>query len=136
MTPETAVREATRRLSAALVRRDLAAAMACFTDDAAVFGDAGGEEARGGPEVAVFLEEVLEEPWVLGWEVLDVHARARQGWVWFVADADAVQAWPDGLVERVPVRLDGLLSEPLADGTRRFEVLTVNQPVGLETTPG
>ncbi|WP_168929771.1 nuclear transport factor 2 family protein [Nocardioides sp. GY 10127] len=122
------VREAVRRLSRATAAKHVDGALDCFTERAVVLGDAGGEEASGREELRAFLEEVFEEPWSLAWEVLAAQARGRTGAVWFAAEVDVLQAYPEGLVERVPARLVGVLEQGDA-GVWRFDLLTLSQPV-------
>ena len=61
--------ETLTRLGRAFADRDVEAAVACFTPDGAAYGDDLEEHAHGHEELASFLAEVFEEPFVMGWEV-------------------------------------------------------------------
>ncbi len=120
--------ETLTRLGRAFADRDVEAAVACFTPDGAVYGDDLGEHAHGHEELASFLAEVFEEPFVMGWEVGEVWARHRSDVLWFVARTEAVLSYPEGIVERVPFQLSGTLSRSRRHGWR-FELFNGTQPV-------
>ncbi|MEE3127863.1 MAG: nuclear transport factor 2 family protein [Actinomycetota bacterium] len=120
--------ETLARLGRAFAERDVDAAVACFTPDGAAYGDDLGEHAHGHEELAFFLAEVFEEPFVMGWEVGEVWARHRGDVLWFVARTEAVLTYPEGIVERVPFQLSGTLSHARRHGWR-FELFNGTQPV-------
>lgn len=115
------------RLGRAFAQRDVDAALACFAADGAAYGDDLGEHAHGHEELRLFLAEVFEEPFTLGWEVSSVWARHRGDVLWFVAATEAVLTYPEALVERLPFQLSGTLSR----GRRGwvFELFNGTQPV-------
>lgn len=116
------------RLGEAFAQRDVEAALRCFTPDGAAYGDDLGEHAHGHEELRLFLAEVFEESFVLGWEVGEVWAGHRHDVLWFVASTEAVLTYPEGLVERLPLQLSGTLSHTRREGWR-FELFNGTQPV-------
>lgn len=126
--PQRVVIETLARLERAFAARDVDAALACFTSDGAAYGDDLGEHAHGQDELRLFLAEVFEESFTLGWEVADVWARHRGGVLWFVASTEAVLTYPEGLLERLPFQLSGTLSHSRRHGWR-FELFNGTQPV-------
>lgn len=115
------------RLERAFAERDVEAALACFAPDGAAYGDDLGEHAHGHDELRLFLAEVFEEPFVMGWDVRDVWARRRGEVLWFVASTEAVLTYPEGLRERLPFQLSGTLSHSRRDGWV-FELFNGTQP--------
>lgn len=119
--------EALGRLGRAFAQRDVEAALACFAADGAAYGDDLGEHAHGHEELRLFLAEVFEESYVMGWDVRSVWARHRGDVLWFVASTEAVLTYPEGLVERLPFQLSGTLSRSRQGWV--FELFNGTQPV-------
>ena len=126
--PQRIVVETLARLEQAFAARDVEAALGCFSPDGAAYGDDLGEHAHGHEELRLFLQEVFEESFLLGWEVGEVWARHRGDVVWFVASTEAVLTYPEGLEERLPFQLSGTLSHGRRTGWR-FELFNGTQPV-------
>ena len=126
--PQRVVVETLARLQQAFAARDIEAALACFTPDGAAYGDDLGEHAHGQDELRLFLAEVFEESFTLGWEVTEVWARHRGGVLWFVASTEAVLTYPEGLEERLPFQLSGTLSHSRRRGWQ-LELFNGTQPV-------
>lgn len=126
--PQRIVVETLARLQQAFAARDTEAALACFTPDGAAYGDDLGEHAHGQDELRLFLAEVFEESFTLGWEVTGVWARHRGGILWFVASTEAVLTYPEGLEERLPFQLSGTLSHSRRRGWQ-LELFNGTQPV-------
>jgi ketosteroid isomerase-like protein/uncharacterized protein YndB with AHSA1/START domain len=113
-------------LVAALRGRRSDDAVACFTDDAALFGSEEGEQAFGAVALRDFFGDLVGRSYTVGWDVRDPAARRDGDLVWFVAPGELVVRHDDGREERLGYRVSGVLRETPSGW--RFELFNGAQP--------